>query len=174
MRLSDYNRLRQCGYLGYGGTIQSYWSKSDRKHDLNEIIAEIESQKTQHIDFRNCVILSPLTAGGDTCLINGTPIDHCTNILPIVKFLAENGVKWKNGIQMKTGQHLHRIGMLIIENGVAVATTTADPNNNSFFSYHYLVSESNLYYRYSNDDNFKTNDKDLIFSGMFIDKFCRS
>jgi hypothetical protein len=174
MQISDYIKLKSCGFLGYGGCIQSYWSIDDRKHDLPKIIDEIGLQILNPLDFRNCVIIFPLASSmGSTCLINDVPLDHCTNVLSIVDFLGRNGVRWKDGSIMKSGQHLSKIGMLIVTDGVAVATTTADPTNLGFLSYHPGISDKNLYYRHSEGDPGISNNSDLIFSGMFIEKFIR-
>jgi len=175
MKIHEYRDLKKCGFLGYGGCIERYWSDSERNHNLSEIIDSIEKQKTDVIDFRNCVIIFPLaTQMGTTCLIKGTPIDHCTNILTIVNFLSKNGVKWRDGSKIKSGQHLVSIGMLIIENGIAFATTISDPTSRGFFAYHPGISEGNMHYRYKDGDGIEIDSKDLIFSGMFIDNFCRN
>lgn len=175
MNIDDYRELKKCGFLGYGGCVQSYWDNAERKHNPSEIIDNIDRQKTDDLDFKNCVILFPLaTQMGSTCLIKGTPIDHCTNILSVANFLGKNGVTWKDGSEMKSGQHLSRIGMLIVHEGVALATTISDPTDYGNLAYHPGISDSNLYYRYENGDAHKISKVDLIFSGMFIDKFCRN
>lgn len=153
MKLSDYKKLADCGFVWpyVGGAIMKYWSAEERasRHNINDIEADLMKQLTCDFDYKNCVFLFPLNMRcGDNLLFNNREIvlDHCTYILDIANFLKSKGVTWSNGVKLEVDQCFPRAPMLIVNKGRVTIHNNANP----------LTCVN------------KIGEKEIFFSGFFV------
>jgi len=181
MKLSDYKKLLG-NYIGRDGNVHNgqYSTDESRLFFRNQLMKQLECD----FDINNVIILFSNKAGGtQRCFKTDEGksilINYCTYILEILWILADHGIKWKDGRNIRD-YCLQTLGagMVIVEDGMASIATNANPLKPEVSS-HQKKNHSTIHWTETTDRELKLKrilkqkqvEKEIFFSGFFKARF---
>ncbi len=177
--VSEYKKIKSTGLIGIFGSLnKDHNMVQDGSFSIKKIINYKEEnlpmdiimgQLTSPVDFNNIIILFTIGGRYGTNRFFGKEqilSDHCTYSIPVKEVLHKHGVKFKNDVSLKSQKYSQRsIMMLIVQNGIAYSVKdNGDPTSRLAWSENHEVDLDMT-------DEVTIEDKNIMFSGFFVERF---